>query len=192
MSTSVHRAELNVADLDRGYYADHALTIARHPSETEERMMVRVLAFALHAHERLAFGRGIGTAEEPDLWQRDLTGRVELWIDVGLPDERRIRKACNTSERVVVYAYGATAIDRWWARTAPELSRCENLDVIALGAATTNALTAMAQRGMSLQLTVQDGEAWFAGGDERVTLERNWLMQPPGGGPGRHAPNDRS
>ncbi len=192
MSTSVHRVELNVADLDRGYYADHALTVARHPSETEERLMVRVLAFALHAHDRLAFGRGIGTAEEPDLWKRDLTGRVELWIDVGLPDERRIRKACNTSERVAVYAYGATAVERWWLKTAPELARCENLEVVELGAATTRALTGMADRGMSLQLTVQDGEAWLAAGDERLTLERRWLMRLPGNAPGQRSPHDRS
>src|SRR5258706_16265720 len=92
--------------MERNYYADHALTVARHASETDERRMVRVLAFALHAHERLAFGRGIGTADEPDLWRHDLTGRVELWLDVGQPDERRVRKACGQSAQVVVYAYG--------------------------------------------------------------------------------------
>lgn len=179
MNSTVCRVQLNVADMDRRYYADHALTVARHASETDERMMVRVLAFALHAHERLAFGRGIGTADEPDLYRRDLTGRVELWIDVGQPDERRMRKACGQSEQVVVYAYGGRGVDVWWARSGTALARFGNLAVIALGDATTAALTAMADRSMTLQLTVQDGEAWLAGGDARVLLERTWLMGAP-------------
>jgi uncharacterized protein YaeQ len=179
MNATVCRAQVNVADMDRHYYADHALTVARHASETDERMMVRVLAFALHAHERLAFGRGIGTADEPDLWQRDLTGRTELWIDVGQPDDRRVRKACGQSERVVVYAYGGRGVDVWWAKTGGELSRFDNLEVVSLGAETTEAITAMADRNMSLQLTVQDGDAWLACGDTRVMLERTWLAGRP-------------
>jgi uncharacterized protein YaeQ len=179
MNSTVCRVQLNVADMDRHYYADHALTVARHASETDERMMVRVLAFALHAHERLAFGRGIGTADEPDLRRDDLTGRVALWIDVGQPDERRMRKACGQSEQVVVYAYGGRGVDVWWARTGTDLARFANLAVIALGDATTGALTAMAGRSMTLQLTVQDGEAWLADGDVRVLLERTWLMGAP-------------
>ena len=110
ISATIYRANLNVADMDRHYYADHALTLARHPSETDERMMVRLLAFAFHAHERLEFGRGIGTADEPDLWQRDLTGRVELWIEVGQPDDRRVRKACGLADRVVIYSYGGRIV----------------------------------------------------------------------------------
>ncbi len=179
MNASICRVDLNVADMDRHYYADHALTVARHASETDERMMVRVLAFALHAHERLEFGRGIGTADEPDLWLRDLTGRIDLWIDVGQPDERRMRKACGQSARVVVVAYGGRGVDVWWARTGADLARFENLEVVALGAATTDALTAMADRSMELQLTVQDGDAWFACGDARVLLERSWLTGSP-------------
>jgi uncharacterized protein YaeQ len=179
VNATVCRVDLNVADMDRHYYADHALTVARHASETDERMMVRVLAFALHARERLAFGRGIGSTDEPDVWLSDLTGRTELWIDVGLPDERRVRKACSLSQQVVIYAYGGRGVDVWWARVGRDLRRFQNLDVVALGAATTQALAGMAERSMSLQLTVQDGEAWFAGGDERVTLERTWLAGTP-------------
>ena len=175
MNSAICRVDLNVADMDRQRYADHALTIARHPSETDERMMVRVLAFALHSHERLAFGRGIGTADEADLWLRDLTGRVELWIDVGQPDERRIRKATALSGHVVVYAYSGRSVEVSWEKLRPELARFKNLEVVALGPATTAALTAMAGRTMTLQLTVQDGDAWFTGGDVRFALERTWL-----------------
>ncbi len=174
---TIFRAALNVADIDRHYYADHALTIARHPSETDERLMVRVLAFALHAHERLEFGRGIGATDEPDLWQRDLTGRIERWIDVGEPDARRVRKACGVSDQVVVYAYGGRTIERWWTRTQPDLAGCRGLSVIVLSTATTTELATWATRSMDLQMTVQDGEAWFSDGAARVEIEREWLMR---------------
>src|SRR5512132_855215 len=161
VSSTIYRANLNVADMDRPYYADHVLTLARHPSETDERLMVRALAFALHAHEGLEFGRGIGAADEPDLWQRDLTGRVECWIDVGQPDARRVRKALGVADRVVVYAYGGRTTDHWWAKTGPDLASAKGLTVIALSGATTAELATWATRSMDLQMTIQDGEAWF-------------------------------
>ena len=175
LGATICRVELNVADMDRNYYANHTLTVARHPSETDERMMVRVLAFGLHAHERLEFGRGIGTAEEPDVWLRDLTGRVELWIETGQPEDRRVRKACGQSERVIVYAYGGRTVEPWWTKVSPELARCENLSVVALPASTTQALAALSGRNLELQLMVQEGDAWLACGDERVAIEREWL-----------------
>ena len=116
LKSTIFKAELSVADIDRGYYGDHALTIARHPSETDERMMVRLLAFALHADDALTFGRGLSSEDEPDLSRRDLTGTIELWIDVGLPDERDLRKACGRSREVHVYAYGGRACALWWEK----------------------------------------------------------------------------
>src|SRR5512140_3190997 len=98
LGATVYRASLTVSDLDRGVYGQHSLTLARHPSETDERMMVRLLAFALHADEALEFGRGLSAEEEPDLVRRDLTGAIEQWIEVGLPDEKEIRKACGRSK----------------------------------------------------------------------------------------------
>jgi uncharacterized protein YaeQ len=180
LTATIHKAELNVADMDRHYYADHSLTIARHPSETEERMMVRLLAFALHADERLEFGRGLSSTDEPDLWQRDLTGRVALWIEVGQPDERRLRKACGQSERVVVYAYGGRSVDLWWGKIEQELARNRNLEVVALSNEATDALAAAAGRTMTVQAMVQDGEAWLAVDDARIAIGRKWLMGRPG------------
>ncbi len=115
LKATIFKVELQVADMDRSYYGDHALTIARHPSETDERMMLRVLAFALHAGPDLAFGKGLSTDDEPDLWQRDLTGAIALWIDVGQPDEKLLRRACGRAREVVVYAYGR-GVDLWWDR----------------------------------------------------------------------------
>src|SRR5688572_33449862 len=97
--STIYRADLSIADMDRNYYADHSLTVARHPSETEERLMVRLLAFAVFAAADLEFGRGLSTDDEPDLWRRDLTGLVELWIEVGLPEEKWLRKACGRARQ---------------------------------------------------------------------------------------------
>jgi len=175
---TVYKADLNVADLDRHYYADFPLTVARHPSETEERLMMRLLAFGLNAHERLEFGRGIDASDEPDLWVRDLTGQIELWIDVGQPDERDVRRAAGRAARVLVHAYGRT-LDTWWDRTGAALGRSRNVSVVAFPATTSEALAALAARTMQLQLTLQDGDAWLACGTERVAIERRWLLGAP-------------
>ena len=132
LKATIYKAELALADIDHNRYGDHSLTIARHPSETDERMMVRLLAFALHAGERLAFGRGLSSDDEPDLWQKDLTGAIELWIDVGLPDERSLRRACGRAARVLVYSYGGRVADLWWEQNGAKLARCENLTVVNL------------------------------------------------------------
>ena len=165
---TIFKAELTVSDLDRGHFATHQLTLARHPSETDERMMVRLLAFALHADERLAFGPGLSTEDEPDLALADLTGATELWIEVGLPDERQVRRACSRARRVVVYAFGSAA-GVWWGQQGEALARFENLAVVALPPESTRQLAARAGRTMSLQCTVQEGHIWWS--DEAVSLE---------------------
>lgn len=118
LKATVFKAELQVADMDRHHYGTYNLTLARHPSETDERMMVRVLAFALFADPALGFGKGLCVDDEPDLWQKDLTGVIERWIDVGQPDEKWIRKACGRAREVVVLAYGR-ALEVWWNGTRP-------------------------------------------------------------------------
>src|SRR5512147_2830342 len=122
-NSTIYKAALQIADMDRQYYQDHALTVARHPSETDERVMMRLLAFALHAHDSLSFGRGVGTEDEPALWQKDLTGAIHLWLEVGQPDEKSLRQACGRAEQVVVYAYGARSADVWWEKNRPLLDR---------------------------------------------------------------------
>ncbi len=170
LTATIHKAVLQVADVDRGYYAEHALTIARHPSETDERMMVRVLAFALNAHERLAFGRGLADADEPDLWQKDLTGAIAHWIDVGQPDERRVLRACGRADRVTVYAYRSGA-ELWWTAVAEELARAGNLAVWRIPAAAGRTLSALAARTMQLQCTIQDGQLWLSDATRTAHIE---------------------
>jgi uncharacterized protein YaeQ len=169
LRSTVYRADLTVSDLDRHVYAHHALTLARHPSETEERLMVRLLAFALHADEALAFGRGLSTEGEPDLWKRDATGAIDLWIDVGLPAEKDIRKACGRAREVVVLAYGARRVDGWWNERAAALARLPNLRVFTLPGAASDALSSFATRSMALTCTIQDGHVWLA--NELGTVE---------------------
>ena len=177
LNATIYKASLQVADMDRNYYHDHALTLARHPSETDERMMVRVLAFARHASESLLFaqgrlGAGVKSAEdEPDLWQKDLSGLIELWIEVGLPDERILRKACNRAKQVVVYAYGGHKADRWWKQSQGTLERAKNLTVFKVSPDALRALAAFAHSGLKLNCTIQDGEMSIGDGNESVQVE---------------------
>ncbi|GAA5235815.1 YaeQ family protein [Verticiella sediminum] len=177
LPSTVFKAQLQVADMDRHYYAEHALTVARHPSETDERMMVRVLAYALHADEALAFGPGLSSEGEPDLVLRDLTGAISLWIDVGLPDEKALRKACGRAERVVLYVYGRGA-DVWWQNQRKGVLKLDNLTVVQLPAEATRALGEMAARSMQLQCNVQDGAIWFGDGERNVDIHREVLHAP--------------
>lgn len=171
LKSTIFKAELSVADIDRGYYHDHALTIARHPSETDERMMVRLLAFALHADDNLAFGRGLSSDDEPDLWQRDLTGSIERWIEVGLPDEREVRKACGRAREVCVLAYGGRAVELWWQGARERLERQDRLAVTEVPVDASRALASMADRSMRLQVTIQEGHVFVADGATSVPVD---------------------
>lgn len=175
LKATIHKVDLTVSDMDRGYYATHALTIARHPSETEERMMVRLLAFALFADDRLEFGKGLCAEDEADLWLRDLTGEIVCWIDVGQPDEKWIRKACGRSESVVVLSYGRAA-DVWWKNIAGKLGRQSKLTVLNIDPEIPPALAEMTERGMHLQCTLQDGELWMTDGVHSVCVVPRTLL----------------
>ena len=169
------------ADIDRGYYADHALTIARHPSETDERLMVRLVAFAHAAAEGLAFGRGLSAEDEPDLVLADLTGAIRLWIDVGLPDEKAVRRAAGRADAVRVYAYGGRAVDVWWSRVGERLARLERLSVIELPREATAALAAHVDRTMRWQCTIDDGSLLFSGDRATIPVDLAWRSGAPDG-----------
>jgi len=163
-NATIYRVELQVSDMDRHYYASHVFTLAQHPSETPLRLMARLVAFALFADERLEFGRGLSNVEDPDLWQRDYTGDIVRWIDLGQPDESRVRRACARSGQVVVLNYAGGPADAWWDRIANALARLDNLTVIDLAAADVEALTALLERSMRLTAMTQDGELQLLNG----------------------------
>jgi uncharacterized protein YaeQ len=179
LKSTIFKAQLAVADIDHGYYADHALTLARHPSETDERMMIRLAALALNAHKlqtvcngdaTLAFGAGLSSPDEPDVILRDYTGRARVWIEVGQPEDKPIAKACSQSDEVIVYAYSAAA-DVWWRGIEGKLSRLANLSVWRIPADASQALAKFAQRTMQLQATVQEGVLMIGDATGAVDIE---------------------
>jgi uncharacterized protein YaeQ len=171
LKSTIFKAELQVSDLDRNHFATHSLTIARHPSETDERMMVRLLAFALNADERLEFGRGLSAEGEPDLVKLDLTGAIDLWIDVGLPDERDIRKAAGRARGVKVYAYGGRGVAMWWSQNGEALAKLRNVTVVEIPESVAESVEALAERSMRLDCTIQDRQIWLAGNGETIHFE---------------------
>ncbi len=170
LRSTVFKAEVGISDLDRHYYQTHSLVLARHPSETDERMMVRLLAFVMNASETLEFGRGISSEDDPALWDRDLTGAVQHWIEVGQPEERLLRRACGRADRVSVYAYGR-GLDQWWQQNAAAFGRQDKLTVWKLEPADCAALAALAGRGMQIQSTIQDGQLMLSAGEDTLQIE---------------------
>jgi len=170
LPSTIFKVELSVSDLDRNYYAEHSLTLARHPSETDERMMARLAAFALNADDALAFTRGLCAEDEPAMWRKGLTGDIDLWVEVGLPDPKRLRKASTRSRQVALYLYGGNTAHQWWLRHADVLGRLANLDVVALQEEGLRAFTGLVRRSMRLQCTIQDGQLYVSDDVQTVHL----------------------
>ncbi len=179
LKSTIFKVDLAIADIDRGYYRDHALTIARHPSETDERMMMRLLAFALHADDTLAFGRGLSAEDEPDVWRRDLTGAVQRWIEVGLPGEREVRKACGRASEVHVLAYGGRAVDLWWQGVRGTLQQQGGLGVSEVPIEASRALAGLVARQMRLQVTIQEAHIFITDDATSVPVELRVLKTLP-------------
>jgi len=176
LKATVFKAQVQISDMDRHYYGSHALTLARHPSETDERMMVRLLAFCLLADPLLTFAKGLSTDEEPDLWQHSLSGELELWVEVGLPDARRLRQVCGRARRVVVISYGGRTAALWWQQNSEALARLQNLRVLDLeNADEVDALTALVARSMDLTCTIEGGHCWVR--DDQTTVELSPLVR---------------
>lgn len=168
LKSTVWKVALSVSDLDRSHFAQYALTVAQHPSETPDRVMVRLLAFALHASEDLRFGKGIASDDEPAVWEVDPAGVIRLWIELGLPDESRLRKACGRADRVVLLAYGGRAVDLWCEQNAAVVARLSNLRILEISPADVSKLGALAARNLSLDWTIQEGVVYL--GEESVEV----------------------
>lgn len=162
LKATIYKTDITISDMDRGYYNSHSLTIAQHPSETIERMMLRIAVFALHAGEYMAFTRGISDDEEPDLWQKNFSDEIEQWIELGEPDEKRLRKACGRAATVWLYSYGGNSADMWWQGMEGKVGRFEHLNIFRVDSATLAELAALCERSMQLNATVQDGTLWLS------------------------------
>lgn len=177
LKATIYKAAVNIADMDRNFFDDANLTIAQHPSETEQRMMLRLLAWICHADERLHFTRGLSAEGEPELWRRNDHNGLELWIELGLPDEKRLKKACNQSADVVLYAYGERAAGVWWSQMAEKARALRNLRVRFLDDAQMAQLAALANRNMTLQATLQEGAIWLSDATSSLEIHFNEWQQ---------------
>ncbi|MDE2369559.1 MAG: YaeQ family protein [Burkholderiales bacterium] len=174
LKSTIYKATLQIADMDRAHYTTQSLTLARHPSETDERLMMRLLAWSLQmpADENdgaLLFGRGISDTDEPDLWHHSLDGRLRHWVEVGQPDDRRLVKASGRADRVTVYVYAAAA-PIWWAAIKGKVARLANLEVWQVPAPQSQALAALAARSMQIQVAIQDAQLWVGNGEDSVEI----------------------
>ena len=172
---TIYKALLNIANMDSHYYAEHNLTMAKHPSETDLRLMVRLVAFILNADEELEFCKGISQDDEPDLWQKSLGGEITLWIDLGQPDEKRIKKACGRSEKVIIYTYQEGMAASWWKQIQTSLTRFSNLQVIHLDM--DGDIEELAKRAMSLQANIADNELTLIDDEYSVVIRKKCWMQ---------------
>jgi len=157
-NATIYKVDLSVSDMDRHYYETHKLTLAKHPSETDERLMVRIVAFALNAHESLQMTKGISTDDEPDIWQKSLHGTLDVWVALGLPSEKVMRQSCGKAGKVIVYPYGGRTAEIWWDKIKNSTTRFENLQVTNFSEKDTGELAKLASRAMKLQINIQDGD----------------------------------
>ena len=175
LKATIFKADVSISDMDRHYYQDHNLTIARHPSENDQRMMLRLIAFILNAHEQLQFTKGLCDVEEPDLWQKSFADEIELWVELGQPSEQRIKKGTNQSQQMLIYSYQDNSFDEWWKKEQNKLRQKDNLSVYTVPAELADELTAMTERNMQIQATIQDGQLWLTVNNNQ--LEVNYQKQ---------------
>ncbi|WP_286262948.1 YaeQ family protein [Thalassotalea atypica] len=175
LKATIFKIDLSISDMDRNYYAEHSLTIARHPSENDQRMMLRVLAFIFNASDTLTFTKGLSEVEDPDLWQKNLHDGIELWIELGQPSEQRIKKGCNQAQHMMVYSYCNGAFDKWWQKEQSALNQRKNLSVITIDETIGEQLSALVNRQMHIQCTLSEGQAWLTIGEQAIELTPNIL-----------------
>ena len=176
LKATIFKVSVQLSDISRHFYDTLQLTIARHPSETDERMMVRLLAFVLNADEQLQMTKGLSTDEEPDIWLRNLSGEIELWIDLGLPEEKRIRKAFSQSKAVSVFSYGGGNADIWWQKHQAKLADYNNLRVYYINPDDIAAMTQLVDRTMELQCTIDANQVWITCGEQSVEVNLQTLL----------------
>ena len=168
---TIFKADVNLANMDQDIYLDQNLTIAQHPSETLQRMMLRIVAWALHANEQLTFTKGLCEEDEPELWQKNYSDEIELWIDLGTPDEKRLKKASVRGNQAVLFTYGQNVANAWWKQHESVARKYNNLTVNFVSDETMEQLAALAQRTMQLQFSISDGDVWLSSGEESIQLD---------------------
>ncbi len=175
LKATIYKANIELADMDRNYYDSLTLTIAQHPSETEQRLMVRLMAYLLNAHQDLQFGKGVSDEEEAAIWQINYSEEIELWIELGQLDEKRLKKACNKAKKVKLYCYGSS-VDTWWSQSESKLKKFQRLSIEQFEQTTTAALVKLLERNMEFQCSIQDGQLWLTSGENTLLIETKKLQ----------------
>jgi len=180
LKATIYKATIQLADMDRNLYADHDLTIARHPSETDERMLIRLLAFALNVPASAddgmpVFAKDMWDIDEPALWRKNLTGQIEEWVEVGQPDDKRLLQCSSRSKRVIVYSFSSSTT-QWWSSVGPKIVRLRNLTVWQIPPYQSRALAELANRSLKIDVTVQEGTVWVGDGKNSVEVSLSRLF----------------
>ena len=174
LKATINKATIHLSDMDRHYYDTLQLTVAQHPSETNRRMMIRLIAFVLNANEHLQFGKGVSDEDEAAIWQINYSEVIELWIELGQLDEKRLKKACNRAQQVKLYCYGSS-VDTWWQQSKSKLNQFDKLSIESFSEETSQALEQLADRSMELQISIQDGQCWLTCGEQTLLIELTTL-----------------
>ncbi len=171
IKATIYKVKLEISDCDRNYFHSHDLTISCHPSETEQRMMIRLLAFSLFASDSLGFTKGLCADDEPELWDKNLSGEIEQWISLGQIGEKQLRKSLGRSKQVVIFTYSGQKSSTWWKKNQSQYSRLKNLQIINIKSADVEAMQTFVSRNMNLQVTIQEGIIWLSDSSQTISIE---------------------
>lgn len=168
LSATVFNFDIDLSDNDRGVYETLALRVAQHPSESDEYLIARVLAYLLEYTEGITFSRGVSEPEEPTISVRDLTGVIATWIEIGTPDSARLHKASKAASRVVVYCHKEGA---QWLKglAAAGIHRADALEIYAMDRDLIGALVSRLDRRMAFGVSITDRELYVSIGDDNLT-----------------------
>ena len=168
-----YKVHMNLTDTDRGVYEDVRMTVARHPSETGQRMIARVLAYAIWYQERLAFGRGLSEVDEPALWHKSLDDRIEHWIEVGQPDAERLTWCSRRTERTSLLAYGSLRV--WETKVVPAVAGLSNLNIAAVPEGSLDAITESLPRNIKWTVMISEGTIFITDDNGQHEINLEWL-----------------
>ncbi len=174
LKSTIYKVNVELANMDQHYYDSLQLTIARHPSETEQRLIIRIICYILNAHPDLKFGKGISNEEEATIWQINYSNEIDLWIELGQLDEKRLKKACNKAKKVKLYCYG-TSTDIWWSQIKSKVNKLDYLSVEKFDHSITDSLIKLISKTMEFQCSIQDGQLWLSSENETLLIETEKL-----------------
>ena len=173
VSTLVCKARLNIADIDRQYYQSHQLTLAQQSTESIRTSMMRIVAYIYNANESLTIRKQQWNEDQPELIDKTSENEIKLWVDLGEPNIKRVKKACKLSKNVIIYTYNKQHIESWWDKNRNKLNHFRNLEVYSI---TTNELEKLNNKRMNLHCTLEDGDLQISDGVENFSIERERLM----------------